>query len=237
MNSLDDRLTLLARVPREIYESRRSIGDALELVFSADDGVLTANMFPYDWSRRLREKNEPLLKQDFILTEKQASISEVYQHVTRLLVEQGYFVEEKDAKSILFQLLASDAASINARVDNFIEHLKATKSPILERPKLRDTEEAYRQWLLSYHEQNSISLPPSFPNLGIKGLRGMFYGITEPERIEKRLREKQFVIELYMAHAAMLPIGFDKLGHKQIGQLHEKLNRWYGAPAQADLFR
>ena len=70
----------------------------------------------------------------------------------------------------------------------------------------------------------------------------MFYGITDPARIEQRLMKRQFVVELYKAHSAKLPDGFEKWGHKRADLLYEKLVSRYGNPSnqekpQLPLFR
>ncbi|MBI2659348.1 hypothetical protein HYX05_04600 [Candidatus Woesearchaeota archaeon] len=235
MDTLDKRVLLLAGIPREIYEAGRSIGEALELVLVQDSSGLTANYFNYDWANRKRENEEPRLKGKFFLTDGQrAPLHSVYQNAAEALATQGYFVEEKDKSSILLQPLATSVECINGLVDNFIVQLKEKKSPLLERPKLGNSENAYRIWLESYHEENGMPLPLHFDNLDKKGLQGMFYGITDPARIEQRLRGKQFVVEFYKAHRAKLPDGFEKWGHKRVDVLYDRLVSRYGNPAQQE---
>ena len=233
MDTLDKRVLLLARIPREIYEVDRDSGKALELVLTLNGEGLTSNYFNYDWAGRKRESEEPRLKGKFLLTDEQVTpLNGIYQNLAEALAKQGYFVEEKDKSTILLQPLATSVECINGLVDNFIERLKEVKSPLLQRPRLGNSEHAYRIWLEGYHAENGMPLPPHFYNLDKKGLEGMFYGITDPKRMEQRLRERQFVAEFYKAHNAALPNDFGKWGHKQVEVLYRKLNSWYAKGVQ-----
>lgn len=229
MLTLDQSILLLAKgIPRDIYGTDRAIGESLELVLASGLDGLAANYFKYDWVNRKRESEEPRLKCKFFLTDDlRAPLDGIYQNVAEALAKEGYFVEESKS-SILLQPLATSVECINGLVDNFIGQLKERKSPVLERPKLGNSEHAYRVWLGRYHAENGMPLPSHFDKLNKKGLQGMFYGITDPARIEKRLRERQFVIEFYKAHRAKLPDSFEKLGHKRVEALYNKLSGWYG---------
>lgn len=227
--TLDERITLLGKVPREIYEHDRGIGDSLELVLGTENGFLVANLFNHNRSKRSRESDEPRLKPSFIIADSQKTqLDNVYQKMVSALVQGGYFVEEKDQRTILIQPLATSADYVNKVVDIFIEQLKEIRSPLLERPRLDNSEHAYKTWLEKYHAENSMPLPPHFYKLDKKGLQGMFYGITDPSKIEKRLRERQFVAEFYKAHSAALPNDFNKWGHKKVEILYKRLVSWYG---------
>jgi len=237
--TIDERVSELAKFPRQLYEEGRNIGTALELVLlDGKEGTLP-NFYKYDWSKRQRESEEPVFaKSDSLTNGQPTNLSEVYKRVLQALIDNGYFVEEKDANSILLQPLTTTIDYIKGIVDNHIQNLRGTNSPLMERPKVKSTDKGYREWLTEYHRRNGMGVPPSLQTKSKRQLMGMFMGITEPARIEQWLKERKFVEEFYKAHSAMLPLGFKGWGEKQTHQLYEKLNRWYGTSnAQPDLFR
>jgi len=237
--TLDQRVADLAKFPRQIFleEERRDV-DALELVLIESENEVVPNFYKYDWSKRQRKSEEPVfVKSDSLTNGQPIRLADVYQMMLQSLVENGYFVEEQEMNSILLQPLAANVEDVNIYVDNQIGHLKKINSPLLQRQRVSDTERGYRDWLTEYHTINGMRVPPVLDTKSLKQLRGMFMGITESEKIEKRLREKLFVELFYKAHVAMLPLEFNKWGEKQTHQLYEKLNRWYGIGHQPDLFR
>lgn len=215
---------------------------SLEMVVSVNESGLTTEFFKYDWTKRKREGSRPIIQNIQLEStptgDKTTQIKPAYQVMHRVLIENGYFIEEnavgeKGAMGLLLQPLAADAGSINLLVNDFIARLKNTNDPVLEPPKIDGSNQSYIDWLLEYHQVNGMSLingvpmPKYLNGLNNKQLSGMFYGINNPKSIEQRLRERQFVVEFYKAQGAMLPESFDKIGHKQVTLLYDKLTRWY----------
>ncbi len=243
MADLDERVALLAKTPRVIYETSsdtdRALGDALELVLGQSEEHFTADFFDYDWSKGTREKEAFRLREIFPLTD-QTTLPDFYREMVSALVREGYFVEEReDSNAVLLQPLLTDANVVNGRAENYIGILKKGNSPLLRPPKVANSQDAYTAWLVRYHELNGMNLPKDFYQKTKVQLQGMFNGINSPERIEKRLRENQFVIEFYKAHYAMLPTGFEQRGDKRINGLYKKLMYRYSGDTgpQLGLFK
>lgn len=237
----------LSELNKLYHEGTIKNDSSLEMVVSANEIGLTTEFFKYDWTERKREGNHPIIQNiqwEFTPTgDKTTQIKSAYQVMLRVLIENGYFIEEnaieeKDATGLLLQPLVADASSINLLVNDFIARLKNTNDPVLEPPRIDGSRQQYMDWLVEYHNVNGMKAPKDLQKMDERELMGMFYGINNPKRIEQRLREKQFVVEFYKAQKAMLPEGFDKWGHKQVGLLYDNLKMWYGdACPQLRLFR
>lgn len=234
--------SLLSELNKLYHEGIIKNDKSLEMVVSANESGLTTEFFNYDWTERKREGNRPIIQDiqlEFTSTgDKTTQIKSAYQVMHRVLIENKYFIEEnaieeKNAAGLLLQPLVANASGINLLVNNFIARLKKINDSSLEPPRIDGSNQSYINWLLEYHQVNNrplikgVPVPEYLNGQNNKQLSDMFYGINDPKRIERRLREKQFVVEFYKAQKALLPEGFDRWGHKQIGLLYDKLNRWY----------
>ena len=226
--TLDETVVELIDIAGEAYSQEYGIGidRALELVLSPHKEGIQSNFYKYNWTTRRRESDVPAATG--LLAGQTITVPRAYQKMLSSLVGKNYFVEELNNTTILLQPFAAVMEQVTQSVDHFIDKLKINRDISLEPPRIGDTEESYRRWLETYHELNGMGLPPHFYRLDKVGLRGMFYGINDPAKLEKRLRERQFVIELYHAHDAKLPADFDKWGHKRVEGLYKKLTNWYG---------
>lgn len=235
-STIDERAALLAANLKGWFDKNIVGGGvSLEMILSANGSDLTADFFMYDWTKRKRKEPNPTIHYtQFNLTGSETSpIKSAYLVMRRALLENGFFIEEKDETGLLIQPFVADVSSISLLVNDFIAKLRSEKNPALEPPKLNGSEQSYRDWLLKYHKINGIPLirgvpaPKYLDTQDKEQLEGMFYGINKPTLLEQRLRERQFVIEFYKAQGAMLPENFDKWGHKQVEFFYQKLNMRY----------
>lgn len=244
-STIDERVAKLVEISKEIYtqEHGRESGDAFQLILEPASNGISGKFFDYDWAKR-KIKSEGAALKGILSDDPKMPLSAIYQSMLSALIGGGYFVEESGNMSIILQPLATSVEDVLGRADNYIANLKELNDSGLGSPRVPDTEAAYKKWLEGYHKANGTSVPEGVFSRNKDQLKGMFFGITSAENLERWARERQFVAEFYKAHDATLPEGFDTnapfwKGHKKATPLYLKLRRWYSNshPGQQELFR